>query len=59
MYRCNICDYTVEDGSFFTNKSPSRLNQVHERHGEYMCDECASDIDDQQDYFHTLDEADE
>lgn len=58
MYRCSICDYTVEEGSFFANKAPSRLNQVHD-HGEFLCDECADEIDNQRDFFHSLDEDEE
>jgi hypothetical protein len=40
MFRCSICDYTEEDGSFLRDRSPSRQNKVHDYHGEYLCDEC-------------------
>jgi len=51
MNRCSICDYTEEEGSFLTNREPSRRNKVHDHvfgNGEhdFLCDECENSIDD-------------
>lgn len=44
MNRCVICDYTEEDGSALTGRNP-HTTKVHDYHGEYVCSECADQID--------------
>lgn len=46
MNRCVICDYTEEEGSALLDKYPSRNNKVHEYLGDYHCDDCAKEIED-------------
>lgn len=45
MYRCSICDYTEEEGSFLTNREPSHKNKVRYYGDTPLCDECAGIAD--------------
>ena len=46
MLRCAICDYTQDDGSFYADRGPSRI-QVHhsDAYGDFLCKICENEID--------------
>lgn len=47
IHRCEICDYTAQDGSALRDRAPSKLISVgwSERYQKYLCWECFSAID--------------
>lgn len=44
MQRCAICDYTKEEGSEFAYRAPG-ISHVKEHDGDFLCDECAYEVD--------------
>ena len=60
MLRCAICDYTPEEGSDYADLAPGRSKvKPHGHDGEYLCDECAAQIDDALAEFIDEDETEE
>jgi uncharacterized protein YlaI len=45
MQRCAICDYTHEEGSDYADLQPGLLRVRPTPSGEYLCDECLSQSD--------------
>lgn len=46
MNRCIICDFTKEEGSEFAYRSPGISSVREHSHGDFLCDECATEVDD-------------
>jgi hypothetical protein len=58
MKRCSICDYTFEEGSELTDRAPF-TGLLHDRHGEFLCDQCSDEVDNNLEDLGLNDEEDE